>query len=143
MPDTLLNSDLYEGWRKFEISNNECMHLIKVTDWSKADHPFKPVTDKFLTYFISKGNFKQEPTLIGYRKKFPKRVKISDVNGYKNWNEVEKFFTSKNGKLIQLSSKSNRYSKIYGITTEEEEKFKILYGKNDYKARQGVELTPR
>ncbi len=143
MPDTLLNSDSYEGWRKFEISNNECMHLIKVTDWSKADHPFKPVTDKFLTYFISKGNSKQEPTLIGYRKNFPKRVKISDVNGYKNWNEVEKFFTSENGKLIQLSSKSNRYSKFYGITTEEEEKFKLLYGKNDYKARQGVELTPR
>lgn len=143
MPDTFLNSDSYEGWRKFEISNHKNMFLVQVTDWSNAGHPFTPVTDKFLTYFLSKKNFHREPKLEAYYKNFPKGISISDLNIHNTWSEVAKYFKLKKGKLMQLSKSSTRYSRLYNVTEQLEEKFKLLYGKNEYKARQGVELTPR
>lgn len=143
MPDTLLNSDSYEGWRKFKIQNNKSMNLLKVTDWSNAGHPFTPVTDKFLTYFVSKKKISGDPVLESYNKKFPRKINITKINEHNSWDEVKQYFSKKEGKLVQLSSSSTRYSRFYNITDKQEEKFKLLYGINDYKPRQGAELTPR
>ena len=142
MPDTLLNSDSYEGWRKLKASDGSTMYLSKIVDWSSADHPFKPVTDSFLTYLITKRKT-QDPKLIKIKKDFPKGIDIKYINSINNWNDARHYFTSCNGNLVQLSKTSNRYSRLYGATQDEITKFKLLYGKNNYKARQGVELTPR
>ena len=32
---------------------------------------------------------------------------------------------------------------MYNVSKQEVDNLKLLYGKNDYKPRQGVELTPR
>jgi hypothetical protein len=142
MPDTLLNSDSYEGWRKLKAADGSTMYLSKIVDWSSADHPFKPVTDSFLTYLITKRKA-QDLKLIKIKKNFPKGIDIKYINSINNWNDARHYFTSCNGNLVQLSKTSNRYSRLYGATQDEITKFKLLYGKNNYKARQGVELTPR
>lgn len=142
MPDTLLNSDSYEGWRNLRISNGTEMYLAKITDWSGADHPFKPVNDSFLTYFITK--YKVEcPELTAIIKNFPKGMTISKVNNLKDWESARQYFSSNKGNLVQLSKASNRYSRLYDVSQNEINSLKLLYGKNHYKARQGVELTPR
>lgn len=142
MPDTLLNSDSYEGWRNLRISNGTEMYLAKITDWSGADHPFKPVNDSFLTYFITK--YKVEyPELTAIIKNFSKGMTISKVNNLKDWESASQYFSSNKGNLVQLSKASNRYSRLYDVSQNEINSLKLLYGKNHYKARQGVELTPR
>lgn len=142
MPDTLLNSDSYEGWRALRTSSGSHMYLSGVLDWSKADHPFKPVNDSFLTYLITKDKV-DKPKLTKIEKKFPKGIDIKDVNSNKSWSEASKYFKISSGTLIQLSKTSNRYSRLYDVSEKDVELFKLLYGKNYYKARQGVELTPR
>lgn len=141
MPDTLLNSDSYEGWRKFPSIRNHKMYLVRIDDWSNAGSPFKPVQEKFLTYFFAKKPINQR--LIKYNKNFPKKITILDVNEKKSWEKAKHFFLKEEGQLVQLSKSSNRYSRLYNVSKQEIKKLKLLYGKNDYKPRQGVELTPR
>ncbi|MBM6763778.1 Eco57I restriction-modification methylase domain-containing protein [Ligilactobacillus agilis] len=141
MPDTLLNSDSYEGWRRFPSIKGNKMFLSRIDDWSNAGSPFKPVQEKFLTYFIAKKPLGSK--LVKYNKNFPRKLTIEDINSNKSWKNVEEFFSKEEGLLVQLSNSSNRFSRIFNVTLDEVEKLKLLYGKNDYKPRQGVELTPR
>ena len=141
MPDTFLNSDSYEGWRNFPSTKENSMFLARIDDWSNSGSPFKPVQEKFLTYFIVKNPYSS--TLVKYNKKFPKGMNILDINSNKSWRDVKKYFSKEKGLLVQLSDSSNRFSRIYNATLDDVEKLKLLYGQNDYKPRQGVELTPR
>ena len=142
MPDTLLNSDSYEGWRNLVGNDGAQLYLDEVNDWTNSGNPFEPVQEKFLTYYIRKSEV-EEVKLLKYNKSFERGTTILDINRNKNWNDVKSNFTEESGTLIQLSRNSNRYSRIFGATEEDIEKFILLDGTNEYKARQGVELTPR
>lgn len=143
MPDTLLNSDSYEGWRKFTDGNGNYLYLDEVNDWSKSGDPFTPVKEKFLTYFFKKTYDNNEPILRKFIKKFPKKASIVEINENKSWFEASKYYEIKDGILVQLSKKSNRYSRVYDISNDEVNDLLLLDGINHYKARQGVELTPK
>ncbi len=56
MPEPLIFQPSYEGFRKFYLMDNSRLYFQKFTNWNKAGHPFKPVTQKFLTYYLSKHN---------------------------------------------------------------------------------------
>lgn len=142
MPDTLLNSDSYEGWRNLEGNGGAKLYLEEVHDWTNSGNPFEPVQEKFLTYYIRKCRV-NNPTLIKFNKAFNRGINILDINRNKNWNDVKNSFIEEHGVIIQLSRQSNRYSRVFGATHEDIEKFLLLDGVNEYKARQGVELTPR
>lgn len=141
MPDTLLNSDSYEGWRRFSDGNGHKIFLNQIDDWSEAGSPFYPVLEKFLAYYITK-----KPTekiqLKKYKKNFPRKVSITDVNENKSWTNALEFYEEMPGEIVQLSSNSNRYSRIYERNLDYIDALKLLDGKNSYKPRQGVELTP-
>ena len=52
MPEPLVFQQSYEGFRNFYMSDNQRMYFCKFTNWSRAGHPFKPVTQKFLTFYM-------------------------------------------------------------------------------------------
>ena len=69
------------------------MYLVKIDDWSNSGSPFKPVQEKFLTYFIAKKPISQK--LIKYNKHFPKKVNILNVNDNKSWDSAKHFLSKK------------------------------------------------
>lgn len=142
MPDTLLNSDSYEGWRHLEDGVGNRLYLDEIDDWTNAGHPFTPVLEKFLTYYIRKDEV-ADPRLLKYNKNFPAKTTILDVNANKSWSQAKGFYSIEEGLVTKLSKSSNRYSRIFGKGITEIEEFKLLYGVSQYKARQGVELTPK
>lgn len=54
MPEPLIFQPSYEGFRNLYLSDGSRLYIQKITNWTKAGHPFKPVTQKFLTYYISR-----------------------------------------------------------------------------------------
>lgn len=54
MPEPLLFQQSYEGFRNLLLSDGSRLYFKKITNWTKAGHPFKPVTQRFLTYYMAK-----------------------------------------------------------------------------------------
>lgn len=54
MPEPLIFQPSYEGFRNLLLSDGSRLYIKKLSNWNKAGHPFYPVTQKFLTFFISR-----------------------------------------------------------------------------------------
>lgn len=54
MPEPLVFQQSYEGFRNFYLEDGSRMYFCKFTNWTKSGNPFKPVTQKFLSFFLSK-----------------------------------------------------------------------------------------
>jgi hypothetical protein len=53
MPQTIIFQQTYEGFRQFKLDDSTNLYFQQLYDWTKAGHPFDPVTHKFLTFFFS------------------------------------------------------------------------------------------
>jgi hypothetical protein len=51
MPASLLVQQSYAGFRTFQLSRGR-LHVRALDDWSRAGHPFAPVTERFLTWYV-------------------------------------------------------------------------------------------
>lgn len=54
MPEPLIFQPSYEGFRNLYLSDGSRLYFKKFTNWIYAGHPFKPVTQKFLTYYMTR-----------------------------------------------------------------------------------------
>ena len=50
MPKELAYQSSYEGWRR--LGGNGTAYFQEFHDWSKSGHPFDPVKEDFMTFFI-------------------------------------------------------------------------------------------
>ncbi len=57
MPESLIFQQSYEGFRNLYLDNNIRLYFYKFVNWNKAGHPFKGVSQKFLTYYIRREKF--------------------------------------------------------------------------------------
>ena len=54
MPEPLINQQSYEGFRNLYLEDGSRLYFRKFTNWTKAGKPFKPVSQKFLSFYISR-----------------------------------------------------------------------------------------
>ena len=54
MPEPLISQQSYEGFRNMYLSDDSRLYFKKFTNWTKAGHPFKPVTQKIFDILYDK-----------------------------------------------------------------------------------------
>ncbi|WP_210126423.1 MULTISPECIES: hypothetical protein [Staphylococcaceae] len=143
MPKTMMTQDSYEGFRNFIIdtNKNDRFYLQYAEDWEKAGHPFVTMKDSFLSYYYKKN-------YVDYKKGIPityvtklRGTKIEKINSMQQFTDVKNYFTFKKGFLVKLDDNRSGFTFV-NETTQIENLSKII-GENDYKARSGVEFTPK
>ena len=141
MPQSLIFQQSYEGFRNFELDNNEHLYLQEIFDWTKSGHPFKPVQHKFLSYFYSskKANYKTGVLATHFIK--DNREDISKYQNTVEYHKVSHLFKVKKGVIGQASKHNTIFS--YADTKKELNSFKKIAGITEYIGREGVEFYPQ
>lgn len=137
MPEPLIFQPSYEGFRNLYLSDDSRLYIKKLTDWTKAGNPFKPVTQKFLTYFISR-----EP--IDYKKGI-------DVDCYilkkrKNYEDresivIDEYFDITSKLAATCHESKNLFS--YANSKAQLNDFISIAGESTYVGREGIEFYPQ
>ncbi|WP_338844932.1 Eco57I restriction-modification methylase domain-containing protein [Clostridium perfringens] len=139
MPKSIAFQQSYAGFRNLVTSEGKPINYIAFDDWTKAGHPFYPVTEKFLAYYFAKGGQKINTIpVIEYEKK--KGVDIRDKH-YENYKEIEtKFNTAKKYAFIATEEYNN-----FTITADENKinEIKMIAGTSYYNGRVGLGIYPK
>lgn len=141
MPQTLIFQQTYEGFREFNLDNNKNLYLQEIYDWTKSGHPFKPVQQKFLTYFFSNNKVDYKS---GIKAKHYSKVSKDALDKYKNindYNKVSHLFNISNEYIGQANEENTIFS--YVKTKKELKSFKKISGSTEYRGREGVEFYPQ
>lgn len=139
MPESILFQRSFEGFRNLKIENRPQLYFDEVHDWKNAGHPFYPVTEKFLTYYLSfKSPGRDYIKVKTYRKKRNKNIKDHQNSSFK---DIQDHFSIDYGVAGRFSNDHTRH--IYAKDTDELDNFRTIAGKCHYKARQGVEFYPQ
>ncbi|HCY8633682.1 TPA: hypothetical protein O2A75_002818 [Staphylococcus aureus] len=143
MPKTMMTQDSYEGFRNFiiDLENNERYYLQYAEDWEKAGHPFITMKEPFLSYYFKrkKVDYSKGIPLTNISKK--RGVRIEKINSKPHFSDVIKFFDFREGYLVKLDD--NRSGFTFIKDTSQIENLSKIIGTNEYKARSGVEFTPK
>lgn len=140
MPKSLAFQQSYSGFRRLIQNDGINLRFSELHDWSGAGHPFYPVTEKFLTYFLTKSN-------NGIGKIVPlKSIKIKKGENIQNSKHetlelVKNRFTISNNYAFINSGKYNNF-------TFESDKNLIPYmmqlaGPSYYIGRVGLGIYPK
>lgn len=141
MPQTIIFQQTYEGFRRFKLTDNSNLYFQQLFDWTKAGHPFNPVTHKFLTYFFSG---REVDYKTGIPIKYFKKKSGYDLKDYTNVLEytlVENIFTE----TTEIAVQANPATTIFSCAKDdiEMESFKRISGNSYYKGREGIEFYPQ
>lgn len=142
MPKTIMTQDSYAGFRNFYLKDETRMYLHEIDDWSLAGNPFIVTTEKFLTYFYKKEfvDYSNGIPINYYHKN--RKESIKNINLFHDYESVKVFFDKTLGMAYQLDTERTGFTMVPERNFEVLEKFKLIIGKCDYKARSGVEFTP-
>lgn len=137
MPEPLVFQQSYEGFRNLILNRGKKLYFVEFTNWNRAGHPFKPVSQKFLTFYI--GNDKVDYTngvvVKHYIKKVAKNVDDSEILDIHNTFDVQE------GLLGMCHEEKNFFS--YADNKEDLEKYRLIAGPSYYIGREGVEFYPQ
>lgn len=107
MPKVLAFQQSYNGFRQFR-SDGVKRDFHAIYEWTKAGHPFSPVTKKFMTFVIGLKN--QLPDIISvksYIKK--KKIKIAG-NIHIHYDEVMKRLDEKEAFADQIMTHNTAFT---------------------------------
>ncbi len=135
MPEPLIFQPSYEGFRNFYLSDNSRLYFRKFTNWTFAGHPFKPVTQKFLTFYITKQH-------VDYKKGIDVDWWIMKKNheGQESI-PLEKYFHLKHSIAATCHETKNIFS--YVESRAQLKKFTLIAGQSEYIGREGIEFYPQ
>lgn len=141
MPQTIIFQQTYEGFRQFKLDENSNLYFQQLYDWTKAGHPFSPVTHKFLTFFFSnkKVNYK-----TGIPLKYFVKNKGFDLKNYSQITDfklLEEVFTEKNELAGQCIDNTSIFS--YGKNEKLLAQFSKISGTSFYVGRDGIDFYPQ
>ena len=137
MPEPLISQQSYEGFRNMFLSDNSRLYFKKFTNWTKAGHPFKPVTQKFLTFYMTK-----EP--IDYKKGVDvdwfilKKRKIHDNCEILS---LDEYFDVHKGIAATCHKTKNFFA--YIDSRQQLNEFMSVAGESQYIGREGIEFYPQ
>ncbi|MGC7929589.1 Eco57I restriction-modification methylase domain-containing protein [Lysinibacillus sp. VIII_CA] len=141
MPQTLVFQQSYEGFRKFQLDNGSNMYFQKFTDWTKSGHPFKPVTEKFLTYFINGTEVDYSKGVPASMYKLKKGKSLAKYRNHEEFSDVVQIFDKYDFFMGQTSTDSTKFS--YAEDNENLVAFAKIAGECPYKGREGIEFYPQ
>lgn len=137
MPEPLVFQPSYEGFRNFYLDDGKRLYFQKFTNWTKAGHPFKPVTQKFLTYYLSNKevDYAEGVPTDWYIKKPRKSIDdIEELDMTEYFNREERF-------LATCNANKNFFTAIE--TKGNAKKFIKFAGQSSYIGREGIEFYPQ
>jgi hypothetical protein len=137
MPEPLVYQPSYEGFRNLYMSNDSRLYFRKFTNWTKAGHPFKPVTQKFLTYYISSTVFNYADgveTEWFILKPGNSLESIEDIS-------LDEVFDRHTSLLATCHTNKNLFSNIQN--RNQLRNFKKIAGNSSYIGREGIEFYPQ
>ena len=136
MPEPLIFQQTYEGFRKFYLADGSRLYFQKLTNWNQAGSPFKPVTQKFLTYYLSR-------TVRDYRQ----GIEVDTIILDKNKGADDKEFLDKESfqlkKSLAANCHANKNMFSYVDSRELLQNFQSIAGNSYYTGRQGIEFYPQ
>lgn len=137
MPEPLIFQQSYEGFRNLILNNDRRLYFTKFVNWNKAGHPFKPVTQKFLAFYIGndKVNYYNGVPVFHYIKKSHKSIDNKEIL------DVENTFEIREGLLGMCHQEKNFFA--YVDNNEDLQKYRLFAGDADYVGREGIEFYPQ
>ncbi|MCC8013909.1 MAG: hypothetical protein LIO87_01830, partial [Eubacterium sp.] len=137
MPETLINQQSYEGFRNLLLEDGTKLYFRKFTNWTKAGKPFKPVSQKFLTFYISRKN-------VNYKSGVD--IDWFELKPHKNADDnedivMDEYFNVKHGVAATCHSSKNFFS--YVDSREQLYDFMSISGDSYYIGREGIEFYPQ
>lgn len=137
MPEPLVFQPSYEGFRNFYLDDGKRLYFQKFTNWTKAGHPFKPVTQKFLTYYLSNKevDYAEGVPTDWYIKK--PRKNIDDIEEL----DMKEYFNREERFLATCNENKNFFTSIE--TKGNAKKFIKFAGQSSYIGREGIEFYPQ
>jgi hypothetical protein len=137
MPEPLVFQQSYEGFRNFYMEDGTRMYFCKFTNWTKAGNPFKPVTQKFLTYFLSRNEVDYTKGVeTNYYVKKNKKV----IDGLEELDENEYFDVQK--KYLAVCNADKNFFSVVN-SRENLKVFSKIGGQSQYIGREGIEFYPQ
>lgn len=135
MPEQLIFQQSYEGFRKLYLDEKTKLYFNLFINWNKAGRPFKPVTQKFLTYYISynESNYFDGVKTICYEKKTKRN--IDDIEEL----SVDDTFLAIEKRLVCRNRKKNFFT--YESIGKQSEA--SVGGESFYVGREGIEFYPQ
>lgn len=147
MPDTLLYQQSYEGFRHFHLSHGRRLYFQHIDDWTKAGHPFSPVTQKFLTYIFTA---KEQDYVSGIPvQKYEKRPnsKTTGVKALKDFSHTVDFMDIAHvfniHDHVALTANKSSTNFTFASNSHEHAQFTLIAGNCGYAGREGIEFYPQ
>jgi len=140
MPEPLVFQPSYEGFRNLLLSDNRKLYFRKFINWTKAGHPFKPITQKFLTFVIS---YKPQDYSSGIDTDFYVLKKGKNIESLEEFEEskLTDFFIKSTKLMATCHSNKNVFS--YIDNHNQLQSFKNVAGTSSYLGREGIEFYPQ
>lgn len=137
MPEPLIFQPSYEGFRKFYLTDDSRLYFQKFTNWNRAGYPFKPVTQKFLTFYLSKRERDYRKGIDVAEYILNKGESIDDCEEL----VLDDHFTIKNSIVATCHDSKNMFS--YVESRQQLKNFMSIAGQSYYKGREGIEFYPQ
>lgn len=137
MPEPLIFQPSYEGFRNLLLSDGSRLYIKKLSNWNKAGHPFYPVTQKFLTFFISRREveYSNGIEVDWYVKKTNKNIdNIENLSVLENFNISTQYAAT-------CHSFRNMFTYIRNKALIND--MKSVAGESSYIGREGIEFYPQ
>lgn len=137
MPEPLISQQSYEGFRNMYLSDGSRLYFKKFTNWTKAGYPFKPVTQKFLTFYMTK-------EIVDYRKGVD--VDWFVLKEHRNHDNCEmlvldEYFDVHKGIAATCHKSKNFFA--YVASRSQLNDFMSVAGESQYIGREGIEFYPQ
>ena len=131
----------YEGFRNFRLDDHKHLYFQRVDDWVDAGHPFKPVQQEFLTYYLSakKQNYAAGINITKYKKK--KGYNLETYAHTSAFSDILPLFEISRAIAGQCNASTTAFT--YATNRKELDRFKIISGSSSYKGREGIEFYPQ
>jgi hypothetical protein len=139
MPKVIAFQQSYDGYREFQC-NKVPRDFLAFYDWSKAGHPFSPITERFMTFVIGPKN--ERPTIIPI-KNYVKNRKQPKIAGESNLSleEAMKRLIEKKAIAGQIMPHNTAFT--FADSISELDTYRKIAGEADYVGREGLELYPQ
>lgn len=143
MPQSLLFQQSYQGFRNFIVDSNRRLYLQTVSDWTASGHPFKPVQEKFLTYFwkSEKVDYRNGMPISKYVKS--PRKSLEDYIHCDSFAKVAGIFQVEQLIIGQVSNNNSNTGFSYATSKTQLKDFQRISYQSDYQGREGIEFYPQ
>ncbi|PHV69723.1 hypothetical protein CS063_14085 [Sporanaerobium hydrogeniformans] len=141
MPKSIIHQSSYEGFRNFKLNDGTRAYLQEIDDWTKAGHPFKPVTEKFLTYIYSREYVEYNEGIPVRKYELKRGRKLIDAHRIQKFSDIREWYNCD----MSVAGTIKVGTTTFGYAENEEElrKFQAISGEAAYVGREGIEFYPQ